>query len=107
MPTLHRYEVKPRIPADLAPLLTLAKNLWWSWNAGARALFARIDAGLYERVSENPIAMLLGVPQARLDELAHDPAFLAELRRTEDELSAYLGRETWFERTYGKSPLGA
>jgi starch phosphorylase len=107
MVTLHRYEVKPRIPAELAPLLTLARNLWWSWNEGARALFARIDPGLYEGVSENPIAMLLRAPEARLDALARDPAYLADLRRTEGELAAYLGRDTWFARTYAGTPLGS
>ena len=77
------------------PCRALAKNLWGSWNEGARALFARVDAGLYERVSENPIAMLVRAPQARLDELANDPAYLADLRRTAEAevCAAYLGRE--------------
>jgi len=105
MMTLHRYEVQPSIPAELEPLTALAHNLWWSWNESARALFARIDPELYERVSENPIATLLRAPQARLDALAADPAYLAELARIREELAAYLGRETWFDRAYGKSPL--
>jgi starch phosphorylase len=106
MMTLHRYEVEPSIPAALEPLFTLARNLWWSWNEGARELFARIDPELYERVSENPIAMLFRAPQARLDALAADPAYLADLARTSAELDAYLKRETWFDRTFRDAPLG-
>ena len=107
MMTLHRYEVQPSIPAELEPLTALAQNLWWSWNESARDLFARIDPELYERVSENPIATLLRASQERLDALAADAGYLAELGRIRGELAAYLGRETWFDRAYGKSPLGA
>ena len=104
--TLHRYEVQPSIPSALEPLVPLAKNLWWSWNEGARELFARIDPELYERVSENPIAMLFRAPQGRLDALARDPAYLADLARISGELGAYLKRETWFDRSFRDAPLG-
>ena len=106
MMTLHRYEVEPRIPAELAPLVPLAKNLWWSWNERARDLFARIDPELYERVSENPIAMLYRASQERLDALAKDPGYLADLARIRDELHGYLGRESWFDRSFRGAPLG-
>jgi starch phosphorylase len=110
MKTVHRYEVQPSIPPALEPLTVLAQNLWWSWNESARDLFARIDPDLYERVSENPIAMLFRAPQERLDALAKDPGYLAELARIRGELAAYLSRETWFDRTYrasSASPLGS
>jgi starch phosphorylase len=103
---IHRYEVQPRVPAELSPLAALAKNLWWSWNESARDLFARIDPELYERVSENPIAVLTRAPQERLDALAKDPGYLADLARIHAELAAYLSRETWFDRTYRGTPLG-
>jgi starch phosphorylase len=105
MMTLHRYEVHPRIPAELEPLVTLAKNLWWSWNERARDLFARIDPDLYERVSENPIAMLLRAPQERLDTLAKDPSYLGDLAQITAELQEYLGRTSWFDRNCAAGPL--
>src|SRR4051794_5594841 len=107
MMTLHRYEVEPSIPAPLEPLVALAKNLWWSWNESARDLFARIDPDLHERVSENPIAMLFRASQERLEALARDPAYLAELARIQGELASYLGRETWFDRTFAGTPLAS
>src|SRR5262249_38714116 len=103
---IHRYEVQPSVPTELGPLAALAKNLWWSWNESARDLFARIDPELYERVSENPIAVLPRAPQERLDALAKDPGYLADLERIHRELATYLSRETWFERTYRGTPLG-
>jgi starch phosphorylase len=102
MLTLHRYQVLPYIPPPLAPLLRLAKNLWWSWSQEARSLFARIDPVVYERVAHNPLVLLAKVPQRRLDELAHDGAYLSDLARVMGLLDAYLNRETWFDRTYGK-----
>jgi starch phosphorylase len=105
MPTIHRYEVQPSIPAELEPLQALAKNLWWSWSESARDLFARIDPELYERVSENPIAVLFRAPQERLDALAKDAGYLTEIARIRGELAAYLARETWFDRTYRGTPV--
>lgn len=101
MLTLHRYHVLPYVPAPLEPLLKLGKNLWWSWNPEARAVFARIDPVVYERVGHNPMALLAKVPQRRLDELARDTAYLAELDRVMGLLNAYLTRTTWFDRTVG------
>ncbi|NUQ79375.1 MAG: alpha-glucan family phosphorylase [Polyangiaceae bacterium] len=102
MLTLHRYHVLPYVPAPLEPLLKLAKNLWWSWNQEARAVFARIDPVVYERVGHNPMALLAKVPQRRLDELARDTAYLAELERVLGLLDAYLTRTAWFDRTFGE-----
>jgi starch phosphorylase len=101
MPTLHRFEVLPALPPELEPLVALAKNVWWSWNESARDLFATIDPELFERVAENPLAMLLRAPQRRLDELARDPAYLDAMRRVQDALRAYLERPTWFDRRRG------
>jgi starch phosphorylase len=106
MKTLHRFEVHPKVPSELTGLSDLAKNLWWSWNEAARELFARIDPALYERVSENPVALLFSTPQPRLDELAKDAGYLADLARVRAELDGYLTRASWFSRTYAGTPLG-
>lgn len=100
MLTLHRYQVLPYLPPPLEPLIRLAKNLWWSWNEEARALFARIDHAAYERVCHNPMALIAKVPQRRLDELAHNSAYLTELNHVNQLLDAYLNRSTWFDRNF-------
>ena len=100
MMNLRRFHVRPYLPAQLEPLVGLARNLWWTWNREAREVFMQIDRALFEQVSENPLALLARTPQARLDELARDDAFLASIDRVGRALADYLGRETWFQRTF-------
>ncbi len=107
MPTLHRYEVLPSIPEKLQPLMSMARNVWWSWNERARALFERIDPELFESVAENPIALLARARQDRLDALANDAGYLAEIAEVRRLFEGYLTRESWFERTYGSTPFAS
>lgn len=107
MRSLHRYHVVPHVPERLAALEALGKNLRWTWHRPTRELFARIDPALFASVAENPIALLGRVPEARLEELARDGAFVAELDRLRGDLDAYLARETWFSRTFGAELGGA
>ncbi len=100
MPTLRRFTVVPRLPSPLEPLRTIAHNLWWTWTPSARALFLRIDEVLFEQTHANPIELLSRVPQARLDELAQDDAYLAHLESVAQELERYMTREGWFEKRF-------
>jgi starch phosphorylase len=100
MHTLHRYEVVPSVPAALAPLARIAHNLWWAWNREAKSLFSRIDPALFEAVGENPLTLLARAPQARLDALAADAAYVADLEAAARALDAYLGGATWFDRAH-------
>ena len=46
-----------RLPPELEGLRRLAYNLYWSWHPQARALFARINGGVWARV-HSPIPVL-------------------------------------------------
>jgi starch phosphorylase len=100
MPTLRRFTVIPRLPASIEKLRALAHNLWWAWSPEARELFTRIDADLWDEVHGNPIELLSRVPQARLDELGTDDAFVAHLEASHAALEKYLSREGWFRKTF-------
>jgi starch phosphorylase len=92
------------LPTALAELHPLAMNLRWSWDPPTRALFERIDPELWDRVGHNPIRLLAGACRARLEELAADEDFLAELRERAAELRAYLDADsTWYTRQHGAS----
>src|SRR5437763_1500579 len=80
--TAFSLEVTPRIPPALGRLEELANNLWFSWDRPTRMLFARLDPELWEASGHSPKAVLKGVDQRRLDEAAHDPAFLHDFDRT-------------------------
>ena len=91
----------PALPERLAGLAKLARNLSWSWNHDARALFRSIDPTLWRLTRHNPFALLRRVEPARLAACAADPEFL----RQYDALMEQAAREasnagTWYATTY-------
>ncbi len=101
MPTVRKFRVVPNLPDRLLPLSILARNLWWTWNPDAADLFRRMDSDLWDKNHHNPVDLLGTLSQERLENLAGDEAFLANLDRIVGELNAYLVRKTWFERAHG------
>jgi starch phosphorylase len=77
----------------------LAFNLQWTWNSEAQRLFAALDPTLWRAANHNPIKMLENLPSERRDALADDAAFVAQLRKCEQQLAHYLKAKTWFKRT--------
>ena len=100
MPTVHRFNVVPRLPARLERLRDIAYNLWWAWSPDARDLFARVDPVLWEEVHGNPIALLTRVSQKRLDAMAADDAALTHLDSTWATFQAYMSRDGWFTKQF-------
>ena len=84
--TEFRVEIQPIIPARLARLEELANDLYYSWDRSVRGLFRHLDPDCWRSCAHNPKLFLRRVPQARLDDAAQDPMFLAEYARA---LSAY------------------
>lgn len=79
----------------------MVRNLAWSWNRDARALFRDVDELLWRRLRYDPIRLLDEVSEERLEQCAVDPAFLARY----DRVMAWFAAEqsaanTWFARTY-------
>ena len=64
MPKVSTFTVVPKLPPALEPLTALANNLWWCWDHEAIELFYRIDRKLWEKVAQNPIALLGEIPSA-------------------------------------------
>lgn len=87
---MKRFEVGPRIPEPLAPLERLAGNLWMHWQADATALFQRMDPVLWRKVHHNPLLLLARIDPARLEALAADRGFLAEVERVVARFDGYL-----------------
>ncbi|MFF0814527.1 alpha-glucan family phosphorylase [Rhodococcus sp. NPDC003318] len=102
MKALRRFTVRAHLPARLAALGPLSTNLRWSWHPPTQDLFARIDPDLWTRVRHDPVRMLGEVAPFRLDELAADADFLAELDRLEADLDEYLDRPRWYQNQQAK-----
>ncbi|MFD4470169.1 alpha-glucan family phosphorylase [Rhodococcus sp. NPDC058505] len=102
MKALRRFTVRAHLPARLSALGRLSTNLRWSWHPPTQDLFARIDPDLWTRVRHDPVRMLGEVAPARLDALAADAGFVAELDRLESDLDDYLDRPRWYQNQQAK-----
>ena len=68
MPNVSRFTVVPKLPTELARLSDIANNVWWCWDPDAIELFFRMDRSLWEKLDQNPVALLGALSQERLAE---------------------------------------
>jgi starch phosphorylase len=93
------------LPPKISALGDLALDLHWTWSHDSDALWAALDAGLWER-TRNPWLILLNASSRRLESLARDPAFLAEYERVLQSREAYEHGPTWWDETQSsRAPL--
>src|SRR6266566_3071650 len=86
-------------PERIRRLDELAVDLWWSWHPEARAVFRRLDYGVWRATAHNPVRMLWILPRERLEAAAHDPAFLAVYDRAIAALDeSHVAHNTWWSR---------
>lgn len=101
MELLGQFSVRPSLPDRIGRLEELAYNLWWSWHPEAQALFARLDANLWEETNHDPVKLLQRVSQERLSQAARDTDFLAHYDAVMAAFDAYMqATDTWFGRTF-------
>jgi starch phosphorylase len=81
-----------RLPERLRPLAHAAYNYRWSWTPGAPELFESIDPERWERVEQNPVALLTTAPAAALEAAANDPAVVAHAEALWNEIESDLSR---------------
>lgn len=86
----------PRLlPAGLEALTDLALDLRWTWSHGADDLWRMLDKDAWE-MTKNPWVLLQDVPDQRLQQLADDKPFRAELKRVSDEREQHLADVGWY-----------
>jgi glycogen phosphorylase len=98
MRPIRTFNVSPSLPPNLEPLRTLAYNLHWDWDTEAKDLFRRLDFDLWQSSRHNPVLMLGTISQKRLQEVAEDDGFLAQLDRALRQLECYLQERTWYKK---------
>lgn len=98
MKALRRFIVRPQLPAELAPLGGLIRNLRWSWHSPSQDLFTDIDPELWQRLEGDPVKLLGAVSKDRLEQLAADPAFLERMHALDADLQAYLTAPRWYQQ---------
>jgi starch phosphorylase len=93
-------------PAPIKDLRFLAHNLRWSWHAQTRALFERLDPGLWNAAHHNPVLLLERLDPIYSDIITHDPNFCEEIAAATHELRGYLSStDTWYTRSQGPSNM--
>ncbi len=90
MKIIRNIVVVPKLPPSLERLKSLAYNLWWAFDPEGRDVFRRVDPELWERLEHNPVHLLGAVSQERLDQLAEDEGYLAQLERTWQRFDDYV-----------------
>ncbi|MFW5653409.1 MAG: DUF3417 domain-containing protein, partial [Planctomycetota bacterium] len=100
---IRTFRVVPALPEALGPLMEIAKNLWWTWNPEAIALFSRLDPELWSETGHNPIKLLGSVDQDRLDQAARDESYLHEVYRVYSALNHHTTRRGWFNNVHGEA----
>lgn len=85
-----------RLPDGLADLAELSLDLRWTWNHAADRLWEALAPEIWQR-TRNPWLILQSVSQRRLDQLAADAGFRAELDRLMLAHREYLTGHTWFD----------
>ncbi|MEQ8973114.1 MAG: alpha-glucan family phosphorylase [Coleofasciculus sp. C1-SOL-03] len=103
MQPIRTFNVSPALPEVLEPLRKLAYNLHWDWNVETKDLFRRLDRKLWESTRHNPVLTLGMISQARLEAMAEDDGFLAQMERASRQLDDYLKERTWYRKHRGNS----
>ena len=96
----------PDLHPDLFPLVDVARNLYWAWNAEFQALFTTVAPPAWKRTAHNPIKMLKGLGRRRQAQLLADVKFMAAMRRCRHALRSYLRAKTWYQEKYGRRLKG-
>ncbi|KAM3103542.1 alpha-glucan family phosphorylase [Phormidesmis sp. 146-12] len=99
MRPIRTFNVSPALPTRLEPLRKIAYNLQWDWNVETKDLFRRLDFDLWESTRHNPVLMLGTISQKRLQEVAEDDGFIAQMERVDRQLDDYLQDRTWYRKT--------
>ena len=90
---LREFLVRPAIPQALARMPELAYNIVWSWEPAIRALFRRLDPGVWKEAGYNPVVMMGRVSQATLERAASDPRYLNQYQLACARYDAHMKRQ--------------
>lgn len=100
MRAIRRFTVRTVLPESLSVLDVLARNLRWCWHAPTAEFFASLDPQAWERVGEDPIALLGEITPERFEQLAADPSVVDQAEALGDELRRYISQPRWYQQEF-------
>jgi glycogen phosphorylase len=96
-PTVPREQVTMSGHELRRMLERLARNLAFSWLPPVRNVFRDLDPADWDEADHNPIVLLAGLSDDRLERAAEDEAFVARVHEAERALEAELDGPTWWD----------
>ncbi|MBL8859122.1 MAG: alpha-glucan family phosphorylase [Planctomycetes bacterium] len=91
-PRLTKFNVAASFPASLQGLERLARNLWWSWDPEATALFRDLSPSKWDENHHNPITFLRDVFTKDVERFESDKSYQARLRAVLQRFDAYMAQ---------------
>jgi glycogen phosphorylase len=77
-------------------LWSLARNLWWSWDAESANLFRDLDAARWRQLNHNPISLLTEMPLSALEHRAEEHVLHSRINYAYRRHLEYLNADrTW------------
>jgi starch phosphorylase len=102
--TISSYYLIPPLPEGLEGLAEVGLDLRWSWSHATDPLWERIDPELWS-LTRNPWLILQSVSSARLEALAQDPAFRAQVDEHLRRHRKGWEEPCWFSEAHTSTPL--
>ncbi len=79
-----------------AGLNRLSRNLWWTWNQDAQAVFEELSPHSWRYFQHNPVEVMLEVSPSELRVRLKDPVFAAKVKSVLEAFDSYMSDErTW------------
>jgi len=108
-PAWREVTVGSRLPSGLEKLAEMARNFWWTWHHEATALYAGLDADLWEKTGQNPVLLLERMDYEALEALVSDAEFIRKMNciyaryreYMEEELDRSRPSVAYFSMEYG------
>lgn len=91
-PIWKELTIKSTLPQELECLDEIAHNLWWAWNYEARDLWRALDSDLFDKVGENPVALLEKLPYERKEECAKDKEIMKMVKNVDKIFKEYMAQ---------------
>ncbi len=81
------------LPEELLPLQEIVRNLWWTWNEEAKALFEVMDPAGWEESDKNPVLMLQSISIERGQEIVKDEYLMNRLQDVYNKFDDYMNEK--------------
>ena len=104
MRAIRRFTVRTVLPQPIEALGALATNLRWFWHQETQELFASIDPKRWAQVDHDPVALLGALSRERLQALADDAGFVAQVEAAAAELRQYCTGDRWYQSLGDEAP---